>query len=1150
MSRAKISVSSVTASVKVAKTNASLGDNPPNEIRGSNITPEMVRVAEDTNFTEQYFEITKLARLEYGDKTIVLMQNGKFMEVCGIKHVKTGEYTNDTHMAEFMRICEVNSGRKKVKGIVSSPDYEVYVAGRQTPYLDSTVSKLQAEGFTIPVYMQVELPGVGADKSLPKQRQLINVYSPGTYFQPETSKRLTNNTACIWIEHLSTKLMSHAAHIVIGIANINIYTGEIHVSEYQEPYVRGIPTPFDDLERFISVYSPSEIVIISDLPTVDELTAAIQYSGISSAETEIHRIHIPTESRALIAARVKNATQMTYLKESFRTYFGMDPEGDEINMYLQDACASQALCYLLDFIGKHNPHLVEKISAPVYENHSKRLILANHSLKQLNIIPVGGGGSSGGVGGGKRDVARSLSSVTNLLNRCKTPMGKRLFSHVISHPTFDAAVLQREYNITEHMLSIPVGVMEKLNANLSCFKDMSVMERRLIMRSITPKICHQLHACLEMAEKIYHTIPELYMPEILDYTSHKTAVRAGAGVSGTIISNIEMIKTELDDFFDLQEARNIENTAQFHTLFIQTHQDPMLTKLVIDLQESEEKLNAVCDYLSELIKTYETTARETKACRGKSQRTTAASTKKSAATTTPEDADNNDAEPEEDDDDSENYGQSHIRNLKRDIKIHETEKYEVSVTCTEARRKILANALPKQTNIVVLPFGTSGQTFTIEIGDRAFDFKKPRGKVTLSHDLINYLTNQITYCRKNIKKLNEQLYSEFVRKFEEKNIQSFREIIQFITHLDMIAAKAKIARKFNYCKPELATADDDASPSFVQAAGLRHCIIEQLQSSAEVYVTNDLSLGVESGSVVAGGAATPATTGLLLYGTNAVGKSSLIKALGIAVILAQCGLYVPCSSFRFKPYKSIFTRILGNDNLFKRQSTFSVEMSELNTIIRHADANSLILGDELCSGTETASAIGIFVSGIQHLHAAKSTFIFATHFHEIVAYPEIRELTSLKLAHLTVTYDREKQTLVYGRILQEGSGDNRYGLEVCKSLHLPDAFLQRANEIRDKYFSSVTAAVTKKVSSVLDLKPSVYNSKKLVGMCEICRVNKATEVHHMMHQSVADADDYIHTSNATFHKNHLANLQSICEDCHRREHVEHEQGTMRRRVVA
>ena len=141
---------------------------------------------------------------------------------------------------------------------------------------------------------------------------------------------------------------------------------------------------------------------------------------------------------------------------------------------------------------------------------------------------------------------------------------------------------------------------------------------------------------------------------------------------------------------------------------------------------------------------------------------------------------------------------------------------------------------------------------------------------------------------------------------------------------------------------------------------------------------------------------------MLLYGTNAVGKTSFIRALGIAVILAQSGLYVPCSAFNYKPYKYIFTRIIGNDNIFKGLSTFAVEMSELRTILRLMNENSLVLGDELCSGTETMSAISIFIAGSQQLHKCGSSFIFATHLHEIVNFEEITSLKKLTKKHMEI----------------------------------------------------------------------------------------------------------------------------------------------------
>jgi DNA mismatch repair protein MutS len=221
----------------------------------------------------------------------------------------------------------------------------------------------------------------------------------------------------------------------------------------------------------------------------------------------------------------------------------------------------------------------------------------------------------------------------------------------------------------------------------------------------------------------------------------------------------------------------------------------------------------------------------------------------------------------------------------------------------------------------------------------------------------------------------------------------------------------------------------------------------------------------------------------------------------------------------------VFTRILGNDNLFKGLSTFAVEMTELRTILTQADENSLVLGDELCSGTESDSALSIFTAGLEILNKRESTFLFATHFHEIVNYTEIKAMTNMRMMHMAVYYNKETRVLVYDRKLREGSGDSMYGLEVCKSLNLPADFLQRAHDIRTKYHPEQ--------QSLLALTPSHFNAQKLVGNCEICKTHKASEVHHLQHQKKAkETNAYIQT----FHKNHVANLLNICEGCHKAIH--------------
>jgi len=171
------------------------------------------------------------------------------------------------------------------------------------------------------------------------------------------------------------------------------------------------------------------------------------------------------------------------------------------------------------------------------------------------------------------------------------------------------------------------------------------------------------------------------------------------------------------------------------------------------------------------------------------------------------------------------------------------------------------------------------------------------------------------------------------------------------------------------------------------------------------------------------------------------------------------------------------------------------------------------------------------------LHAKGASFVFATHFHEILKMDEMQELTkpganagtnsgaklrgTISIKHMAVHYDRELDCLVYDRKLTDGPGNRMYGLEVCKSLHLPSSFLEHAYQIRAKYFPETKGELSHPVASQ-------YNARKIRGLCEMCHIEIGEETHHLQEQRRANADGFIDG----FHKNHAANLMSLCSKCH------------------
>ena len=316
------------------------------------------------------------------------------------------------------------------------------------------------------------------------------------------------------------------------------------------------------------------------------------------------------------------------------------------------------------------------------------------------------------------------------------------------------------------------------------------------------------------------------------------------------------------------------------------------------------------------------------------------------------------------------------------IKIHETPKTDPVLLGTRRRITFLKDQIKRmKAEEVTLKYDDAVFPFDFRLDDLEFHTMGSNKKdLVVSSPSIKTLTS-------NIQKAEDILVYEiaaFYHGYTESFLQ-FQErlahIIRYVIQLDILQCKAYITHKYNLCRPHIS----ESEKAFLSFEGLRHPLIEHLQEQ-ELYVSNDLILGM-------GGMG---WDGLLLYGTNAVGKTSFIKSIGIAVIMAQAGLYVPCTRFDYSPYSSIFTRILGNDNIFKGLSTFAVEMSELRTILNLADENSLVLGDELCSGTESDSALSIFMAGLEILHERKSTFLFATHFHQVNSYTEIKTPRSSK----------------------------------------------------------------------------------------------------------------------------------------------------------
>ncbi|WP_457743204.1 MutS-related protein [Sulfurimonas sp.] len=413
-----------------------------------------------------------------------------------------------------------------------------------------------------------------------------------------------------------------------------------------------------------------------------------------------------------------------------------------------------------------------------------------------------------------------------------------------------------------------------------------------------------------------------------------------------------------------------------------------------------------------------------------------------------------------------------------------------------------------------------------------FNVKKLTNNVKITSAFTDKLSDNIMKNRRKIVTLVKERYIQLQGLFERRYALLFGRVISYVADLDVGVSSSKVAQEYKHSRPMIVEAKDDEN--FMQIMQLRHPLIE-VQERGGIYVPNDIVMGnrdymdlphpktvmldvsVHDGHEI---------NGVLLYGINSSGKSSLMKSIGIAVLMAQSGFFVSCAVMKFSIFDSLFTRIVSKDNLAKGLSTFAVEMLELKNIFNRSTVRSLVLGDEISHGTETLSGVAIVASAIKKLSDVRCLFLFATHLHQLSTMQEITSLDNVVDLHLSVEYDEESDKLIFNRILQEGSGSSIYGLEFAKSLHMDSEFLESANAIRKRLANDYD-----ELELLVKKKKSKYNKELYVTKCIICGA-VAEDVHHISQKSLADSAGFI----GHFHKDNKHNLVPLCKEHHKQIH--------------
>jgi len=307
------------------------------------------------------------------------------------------------------------------------------------------------------------------------------------------------------------------------------------------------------------------------------------------------------------------------------------------------------------------------------------------------------------------------------------------------------------------------------------------------------------------------------------------------------------------------------------------------------------------------------------------------------------------------------------------------------------------------------------------------------GAVRFSTDELANLASRIAESAGAALDLERALFDEMTTLALEHE-SALGEIADALAMFDVSVGLAELAVAARYVRPSL-----DNGLSFKISRG-RHPVVEAaLQAeNARGFVPNDCDL---SPSAPRNGKSARLW---LVTGPNMAGKSTFLRQNALIAILAQSGSFVPADAAHIGIVDRLFSRVGAGDDLAAGRSTFMVEMVETAAILNQATAKSLVILDEIGRGTATYDGLAIAWAAAEHLHETnKSRALFATHYHEMVALCE--RLTAMTC--VTMKVKEWNDTIVFLHEVIPGAADRSYGIHVAKLAGLPQAVVERAEEV-------------------------------------------------------------------------------------------------------
>lgn len=384
----------------------------------------------------------------------------------------------------------------------------------------------------------------------------------------------------------------------------------------------------------------------------------------------------------------------------------------------------------------------------------------------------------------------------------------------------------------------------------------------------------------------------------------------------------------------------------------------------------------------------------------------------------------------------------------------------------------------------------------------------PKIKSALLHNKFSILFYE---TKRFLMKVEKRLFNKLLFSFAQCYSNRIESISKFMAEIDIAHASAHSKVIYNYSKPIIQNNDKELS-SWFSIKQLRHPLVERNLLNGSTYIANDFECSNDK-------------PGLIICGINSSGKSCAMRSVGLALVLAQAGLYVPCSLMTYYPFQNILTRIMGNDSILENKSSFTVEVLECKTIVTRSTQNTFVMGDEICHGTEILSGTVLVASLLDHIVSKNTKCIIATHMRALES--SCTHIDKIQFKHLFVE-QRVDGSLYFDRTLKDGTGPDTYGLDVAESLGMPmEIILNARKKLAIMRGHPETLIGKQSHSNYLKGPQSKSHFINTQGICSLCQQEFAVEEDHIVPRDYANQNmSYL---SYVINKN---NLRKLCKKCH------------------